>query len=104
MARTRRAFATADTSAPDPIFAALERTRRACAPLETVDEWREPARFAAVGRELSNAREELFETQPTTLAGCQALIEHVLDDNADEADSDLHRTLVTVLEVLERLA
>jgi len=95
---------TADTLAPDPVFAAIARYRRAVAALEAADERAEPARFGVVSDEHIAACESLFDTRPTTLAGCRALIDHfMLDVAADEMDSDSHRTLRLLAEALERI-
>ena len=44
----------------------------------------------------------LLNTAPTTLAGCRALVEHVVAYAADEVGEDCHRTLVALAEVLQR--
>ncbi len=62
----------------DPIFAAISRYRRACTALEAT-------RFAAAAEdELSASGEALFATKPTTLAGCRALVNFIIDDAGEE--------------------
>jgi hypothetical protein len=91
------------TAPDDPIFAAVARYCRAIDVLETIDQLAEPVRYRAAEREMLVADEAVFNTPPTTLAGCQALIEHMLDDAASEVGSHSHRTLVTLSEALDRL-
>ena len=62
----------------DPIFAAIDRYRRACTALEATG-------FAAAEDELSASGEALFATKPTTLAGCRALVNFIIDDAEEEA-------------------
>ena len=68
----------------DPIFAAIDRYRRACTGLEMTNERVDTARFAAAEDELGASGEALFATKPTTLAGCRALVNFIIDDAGDE--------------------
>ena len=89
----------------DPIFAAIERHRRALDTFESIDEISELGRFEAAGDELYAAGEALFATTPTTVAGCLALIDCVLAD-ADGEDLEDHwgcRALKSLAAVLPRL-
>ena len=79
--------------APDPVFAVIERYRRAVAALEAADEKADPGYYAAASNEHIAACKALFNTVPSTHAGCLALIKQVLVDAEDEVGSDSHTTL-----------
>ena len=110
MTHTRRAFvagiatvattatATADTFAPDdPIFAAIARHRRACDALsDDAIAANDATLIDAASREHIAADEALFKTVPTTIGGCKALIEYVLEATECDDDTDVHRTLVVL--------
>ena len=101
-ARTR--FFSLPLPAPDPIFTVIERYHRSIAAMEAADERADPGFYAVAANEHIEACEALFNTVPTTLAGCRALAEYMLDDAADEVDSDCHRTLAVLAAALQRLA
>jgi hypothetical protein len=71
------------TSQDDPIFAVLARHRAARAALETIDEVAEPARYAAAEQELAASFDALRAIPPTSLLGCQALVNFMIEDGAD---------------------
>jgi hypothetical protein len=98
------AAANVSPTVNDPIFAAIERYRRALNAFESADEVSEPGLFEAAGDELHSASEALFATAPTTISGCLALMGWMLADAAGE-DLEQHRAaLKSLIEVLPRLA
>ena len=86
MAHSHSALITERAAAltADPIFAAIDRYRRACTALEMTNERVDTARFAAAEDELGASGEALFATKPTTLAGCRALVNFIIDDAGEE--------------------
>jgi hypothetical protein len=80
---------------PDPAFAAIAKYRAAFAALEVA----RPATFAATERKLLAALDALLATTPTTIHGCRALAEFMIEDGADDA-----QTLEVLRRGLDRLA
>jgi len=64
-----------------------------------VDEVGDTAGLDAASREHIAADDALFKTVPTTIGGCKALIEYVLEATECDEDTDVNRTLL-VLEAL----
>ena len=92
---------TANPAAPDdPVFGVIEWYRRAVAALEAADE----AYYAAASNEHIAAHMALFNTVPSTHAGCLALIKQVLVDAEDEVGSDSYTTLQMLAAALQQLA
>jgi hypothetical protein len=91
---------TSSPAAPDPIFDVIEWYRRAVAAVEAAD----AAHYAAASNEHIAAWTALFNTVPSTHAGCLALIQHVLVDATDEVGSDSHTTLLVLAAALQKLA
>ena len=90
----------------DPIFAAIERYRHACAELGTIDELTDPARYAAAEAEIGAAGEALLATKPVTVAGAVALARFTAADVAEIEDAEggwSHRVLTTLADALPRL-
>ena len=101
----------------DPIFAAIERYRHACAELGTIDELTDPARYAAAEAEIGaagertvgqpgGAGEALLATKPVTVAGAVALARFTAADVAEIEDAEggwSHRVLTTLADALPRL-
>ena len=77
--------ATADASVlpEDPIFAAIERHRHACAELVTIDGLTDPTRYAAAEAEVYASSEALFAIKPATLCGAVALARFIVKDGQD---------------------
>ena len=79
----------------DPIFAAIDRHNLAIAALENTDENNEADAYAEALQELADAHDALMDTVPLTIAGCRALVEHMMDLGAgvDEALEALRQAL-----------
>ena len=79
----------------DPIFAAIDRHNAAIAALENIDENNEPDAYAEALQDLADAHDALMDTVPLTIAGCRALVEHIIDLGAgvDEALEALRQAL-----------
>jgi hypothetical protein len=79
----------------DPIFAAIDRHNLAIAALENTDENNEADAYAEALQELADAHDALMDTVPLTIAGCRALVEHMIDLGAgvDEALEALRQAL-----------
>ena len=93
------------TMADDPIFAAIERYRRACAALDSADQRGEPAQYNAAEREIFNSSEALWATPPQTIEGATALVDFVLEDVALGNEGDWAcRALASLSEALPRMA
>jgi hypothetical protein len=89
---------TADTPVggqDDPIFAAIDRHNAAIAALENIEEDNERDAYAEALQELADAHDALMDTVPLTIAGCRALVEHIIDLGAgvDEALEALRQAL-----------
>jgi hypothetical protein len=89
---------TADTPVggqDDPIFAAIDRHNAAIAALENIEEDNERDAYAEALQELADAHDALMDTVPLTIAGCRALVEHMIDLGAgvDEALEALRQAL-----------
>ena len=86
----------------------MTRERAAGAALYRVDEFADPAGYAAASDEFDAAVKALIAARPTTLAGCRALIAYRLaeegEDEVDEAGtwSSTH-VLMVVGEALANL-
>ena len=63
------AAAMSVTVADDPIFAAIERYRHACAALDSADQRNEPAQYDAAEHDIINSSEALWVTPPQTIEG-----------------------------------
>ena len=99
---TLPAIATASVSPQaDPIFAAIDRYRRAAAAFATVDEDAEPERYAVIEDELGISGEALFATLPTTRAGAAAFAQFFIEDGGP--DTEGHRALGVLSEALPQL-
>jgi hypothetical protein len=70
----------------DPVFAAMARERAAGAALYRVDEFTDPAGYAAASDEFDAAVKALIAARPTTLAGCRALIAYRLAEEGEEVE------------------
>ena len=85
------AIATAATASvmpeADPIFAAIDRYRHACAELGTIDELTDPVRYAAAETEIGASGAALFATRPASVAGAVALIDFIIEDDLDAEGS-----------------
>jgi len=88
VAKARKAAAEFSAPDADPIFAVLARHRAARAALETIDEFGEPARFAAAEEELWASFDALRATTPQTLSGCQALVTFMIEDGGADGVED----------------
>ena len=84
----------------DPIFAAIERHRAAMAALQDVDEVAEPTAYAAAEQEIAAAYEAMLATVPQTIAGCMALVDHMIED----VGADVDEALEVLRQALDRLA
>ena len=93
------------TLADDPIFAAIERYRDACAALDVADQRGEPAQYDAAEHEIINSSEALWTTPPQTIEGAMALVDFVLEDVALGNEGDWAcLALVRLSEALPRMA
>jgi hypothetical protein len=96
------------TTTDDPIFAAIERHRQAEAALLAFEYAEEDDAALAEMDRLCDVTDAaawaLVETQPTTLAGCIAILKYVADEGDGERwppedwDSKLHATLSDALQ------
>ena len=62
----------------------IDRHNAAIAALENINEDNEP--YAEALQELADAHDALMDTVPLTIAGCRALVEHMIDLGAGEVD------------------
>jgi hypothetical protein len=71
----------------------IDRHNAAIAALENINEDNEP--YAEALQELADAHDALMDTVPLTIAGCRALVEHMIDLGAgvDEALEALRQAL-----------
>jgi len=104
LATTAAAKTTVDTvdGQEDPIFAAIERHRAAMASLEDFDddEDAEIDAYAEAEQELSASYDALLATVPQTIAGCRALVNHMIEG----LGADFDEALEVLREALGRLA
>jgi hypothetical protein len=100
VAKVRKSAAKFSAPDADPVFAAMDRYRRAIAAFATVNEDAEPERYALIEAELATSGEILFLTLPTTHAGAVAFTKFVIEEASHMED----RALGVLREALPRLS